>query len=186
MAGRGATPWRLLAGLAVVLFVLLPGRAVYGKVGESGRRAHRVNANATAVDRRARAARQVDLTRLRADLDAVTASMPSGGIEAWIDGVSALARSTGTTWRSGTVGPAGGGAVTPGEAGGTTVSIVVEGATPALLAFVDQLRVAPPRLTLVDDFSITIDAKDMRRSTVTLKVRLLTFVPADPPPPAAV
>jgi hypothetical protein len=66
------------------------------------------------------------------------------------------------------------------------VTVVAEGPVPSLLAFVDQLRTAPPRLTLVDDFAISTDPKDVKRSTVTLKVRLLSFAPTRPPAPAPV
>jgi hypothetical protein len=181
----GTPPWRLLVVLAVGLYLVVPVRLVHARFGAMEARRHRLDANARTIERRVAVVRRVDTAALQADLRAVDAAMPPGGIESWIDGVSGLARATGATWRSGTVASPAPGAATAGEAVATIVTVVAEGPVPALLAFVDQLRIAPPRLTLVDDFAISTDPKDAKRSTVTLKVRLLSFTPAPPAAPAA-
>lgn len=184
MTPAGRTPWRALALLALVLYLVLPVRLVWGRVAAQERRVGRLHDSTAVIERRTAVARRADRNRLAADLDAVALSMPTGGIEPWIDSVSAVARATGTTWRSGAVTPPAG-AVQPGEPAPTTVSVVAEGPTPAVLAFVDQLRTVP-RLTLVDAFALTADPKDSRRASASLTLRLLSFVPADPAPPATV
>jgi len=179
---RAGPPWRLLAALAAVLYLLLPVRLAYGRFVAIEATSARVRANTGVVTDRTDAAHEADGPALRSNLQSIEAAMPPGGLDSWITAVSGLARVTGTTWTSGTVSPS----TADEHTSATAITIVVDGAPAGVLAFVDQLRLPPLRLTLVDAFAMTTDAKDGRRASATLRVRVLSFVPTDPAPPARV